>query len=224
MPACPCRTGPGVPGLLAAADVRQTDEEFLATAELVAAVAPGGREAVREAVAELLPRRLDVLRAWDATAVQTVPLEPQIVQSARRGEPQVEVVDVTAPEDAVPAASAAPAAEDRSAPAVTVTDAADAGEETERHWSGYVEWFHPHHWDGRAKAGVALDQGNTDQSDYSLAIEVSPAPQWRLGPGWQDRVLLHREQWQCDARPLVGRGARRAPDGRRLELLCRLHL
>lgn len=110
--------------LLAAADVRQTDEEFLATAELVAAVAPGGREAVREAVAELLPRRLDVLRAWDATAVQTVPLEPQIVQSARRGEPQVEVVDVTAPEDAVPAASAAPAAEDRSAPAVTVTDAA----------------------------------------------------------------------------------------------------
>lgn len=83
----------------------------------------------------------------------------------------------------------------------------DAGEETERHWSGYVEWFHPHHWDGRAKAGVALDQGNTDQSDYSLAIEVSRP----LNGGWgldgkteyyytENNGNVTRDRWLVEAR------------------------
>lgn len=163
--------------LLAAADVRQDDTEFLETANLVAAVAPGGRRDVRDAVAELLPRRLDVLSVWDETAVDAVPLEPEIVQAARRGRPQVTVVDD--PSGAPSADRPEPAFEDESDPA-GAPDAQGVADDGARHWPGGIDWLHPHHWDGRAKAGVALDRGNTDQSDYSLALEFSRP----LNGGW----------------------------------------
>lgn len=194
--------------LLAAADVRQDDAEFLETANLVAAVAPGGRADVRAAVAELLPRRLDVLSVWDETAVETVPLEPEIVQAARRGRPWVDIVDNPS---APPQADGTPATADRMAGAAGVSgDAAreDDGESDRvRHWRGRADWFHPYHWDGRAKAGIALDRGNTDRSDYSLALEFSRP----LNGGWgfdgkteydytESDGTVTRDRWLVEAR------------------------
>jgi|GEM_PF-1558077 len=188
--------------LLAAADVRQDDTEFLETANLVAAVAPGGRRDVRDAVAELLPRRLDVLSAWDETAVDAVPLEPEIVQAARRGRPQVTVVDE--PSDVTPGRAPEPAADDAG------DDAGGADPETDdavEHWRGQADWLHPYHWDGRAKAGIALDRGNTEQSDYALALEFSRP----LNGGWgfdgkteyeytESEGDVTRDRWLVEAR------------------------
>lgn len=192
--------------LLAAADVRQDDAEFLETANLVAAVAPGGRGDVRDAVAELLPRRLDVLSAWDETAVDTVPLEPEIVQAARLGRPRVDVVDNP------PDTSADPVGGDGAGRSAETAAAAADGEGDEaagdvRHWRGRADWFHPHHWDGRAKAGIALDRGNTDRSDYSLALEFSRP----LNGGWgfdgkteydytESDGSVTRDRWLIEAR------------------------
>lgn len=189
--------------LLAAADVRQDDEEFLATADLIATVTPGGRSDVRAAVAELLPRRLDVLRAWDQTARDTVALEPEIVQAARRGTPQVSIVD--APE--TDGERVAP-------PSVTEADGiegqagtAEAAPEEVRHWAGRMDWLHPYHWDGRAKAGLAIDSGNTDQTNYSMALEFSRP----LNGGWgfdgkteyfytENAGNVTRDRWLVEAR------------------------
>ncbi len=189
--------------LLAAADVRQDDEEFLATADLIATVTPGGRSDVRAAVAELLPRRLDVLRAWDQTARDTVALEPEIVQAARRGTPQVSIVD--APE--TDGERVAP-------PSVTEADGtegqagtAEGAPEEVRHWAGRMDWLHPYHWDGRAKAGLAIDSGNTDQTNYSMALEFSRP----LNGGWgfdgkteyfytENAGNVTRDRWLVEAR------------------------
>mgnify|MGYP001255983953 CR=1 FL=1 len=192
--------------LLAAADVRQDDEEFLATADLIATVTPGGRSDVRAAVAELLPRRLDVLRAWDQTARDTVPLEPEIVQAARRGTPQVTIVDAPDTDDeTVAAPSGAGTTEHDSG-----TDTVEPGEvEAPRtaHWPGRMDWLHPYHWDGRAKAGLAVDSGNTDQTNYSMALEVSRP----LNGGWgfdgkteyfytESDGNVTRDRWLVEAR------------------------
>jgi len=191
--------------LLAAADVRQDDAEFLETANLVAAVAPGGRNDVREAVAELLPRRLDVLAAWDETAVDPVPLEPQIVQAARRGRPQVDIVDNPSDEPAGTVSRTGAGRTADTAAAGAEGDDDEAG--TVRHWRGRADWFHPYHWDGRAKAGIALDRGNTDRSDYSLALEFSRP----LNGGWgfdgkteydytESDGTVTRDRWLVEAR------------------------
>lgn len=189
--------------LLAAADVRQDDEEFLATADLIATVTPGGRSDVRAAVAELLPRRLDVLRAWDQTARDTVALEPEIVQAARRGTPQVSIVDAPETDDE----RVAPASGAGADSAGSDTGAAEAEPDEVRHWPGRMDWFHPHHWDGRAKAGLAIDSGNTDQTNYSMALEVSRP----LNGGWgfdgkteyfytENAGNVTRDRWLVEAR------------------------
>lgn len=190
--------------LLAAADVRQSDAEFLETAELIAAVAPGGRSEVRAAVAELLPRRLDVLRAWDATPRDTVPLEPEIVQAARRGTPQVEIVDD--PGVIGTADSARPAADEAGSVATADTEVETEVDAQARRWR-FADWLHPSHWDGRAKVGLAVDRGNTDQSDLAMALEFNRP----LNGGWgfdgkteyyhtENAGNVTRDRWLVEAR------------------------
>jgi putative salt-induced outer membrane protein YdiY len=172
--------------LLGAADARQSDAEFLETANLLATVAPGGRSDVIAAVAELAPRRMDVLEAWSEMA------EPAAVTAA------------AGPVDA--GAWIAEAEAESAAAARTPAGTAETAG-TVRHWHGYADWFHPYHWDGQAKLGLAIDSGNTEQSDYNLAVELSRP----LNGGWgfdgkleyyytENSGHVTRDRWLVEAR------------------------
>ena len=145
--------------LLEAADRQQSDVEFLETADLLASVTPGGRETVMAAIAELAPRRLGLVESWSASAH---PGEPVLVTHAGG-------VNLSGPEDETRPVGATP------------ETANDTGVTRRvRHWGGATDWLHPYHWDGRVKLGLAIDQGNTDQTDYNLALEFRRP----LNGGW----------------------------------------
>ncbi|WP_203294764.1 DUF481 domain-containing protein [Maricaulis parjimensis] len=139
--------------LIEAADARQSDAEFLETAELLASVVPGGRDAIIAAIAELAPRRMDVMASWTTA---TAPGE-----IAHLAGPLLEG-------ETGPAGSDQPAGDDTGV------------REGVQHWSGAVDWLHPYHWNGRVKLGLAIDQGNTEQTDYNIALEFRRP----LNGGW----------------------------------------
>lgn len=148
-----CRT------LLEAADARQSDAEFLETADLLASVVPGGREEILAAVAELTPRRLGLIETWSTSVA------PGELARLTRPAPEGAVI----PEDETSPAGAAS------------TSANDTGvTRPVSHWDGAMDWLHPYHWDGRVKLGLAIDQGNTEQTDYNLALEFRRP----LNGGW----------------------------------------
>lgn len=143
--------------LLVAADRTQSDEDFLETLELLAALTPGGRMDVQAAVAELSPRRLDLLEGW------VVPAEVSPV-----------LADASVTLDDAATGQGVASAQPVAAGTPPRTAAHDD------RWSGLAEWVHPAHWDGRVKLGLAIDQGNTDQTDYNVALELRRP----LNGGW----------------------------------------
>ena len=122
--------------LLEAADARQSDAEFLETADLLASVVPGGREEILAAVAELTPRRLGLIETWSTSVA------PGELARLTRPAPDGALI----PEDDTDPASANPASENDTGVTRPVS-----------HWDGAMDWLHPYHWDGRVKLGLAID-------------------------------------------------------------------
>ncbi len=143
--------------LLEAADARQSDAEFLETADLLASIVPGGRVEILAAIAEITPRRLDLVETWSAEPV------PGELEAVSRPAMPADREDDTRPDGAYP-----------------VSDNDTGVISAANHWDGAMDWLHPYHWDGRVKLGLAIDQGNTDQTDYNLALEFSRP----LNGGW----------------------------------------
>ena len=146
--------------LLEAADARQSDAEFLETADLLASIVPGGRVEVLAAIAEIAPRRLDLVGTWSTASAPG------------------ELARLTRPQTGLPADREGEMRPDGAHPAAINDTGVMAA--SVPHWDGAMDWLHPYHWDGRVKLGLAIDQGNTDQTDYNLAVEFRRP----LNGGW----------------------------------------
>lgn len=173
--------------LLVAADETQDDGEFVATANLVAGVAPGGMADVLTTLSEIAPARIALFDAPPADGTEPVVVADTVV---------------TAP-DAATAGDAAGAHEETS------------GVASRSRWGRTVGWVAPDRWDGRIKFGIRLDRGNTELSDYSFALELDREFErgWNLDSKLEyfyteGETGVTRDNWLVEAR-----GERETVDG-----------
>ncbi|RKR03950.1 DUF481 domain-containing protein [Maricaulis maris] len=142
--------------LIRAADRQQSDGDFRKTVELIADVAEGGEAEVLAAIADIAPRREALLADW------------------REPVPDAAMTQASA-------AMAPPLSDD----AVIRLDPAPA-EPGPEGWSPVgklaeaMAWIEPEEWSGRARFGVTIDSGNTEQTDYNFAVELDR----ELEGGW----------------------------------------
>jgi len=141
--------------LLLAAHRHQGANEFLATAELVASVTPGGRADVYMAVAEAMPQRLNLVSGW-----RNAPVTPSAADSSAASN-----ADSDGPERSIGGAPVA-------------MENAPGGSGGWLSRPVYNAQAGP--WRGNVSFGVQIDQGNTDLADFTVGFELDKA----LARGW----------------------------------------
>lgn len=168
--------------LLAEADRRGIDEaRFVETADMVAVLVEGGRAAVHADVLAHLPDRASALSAW--------PLPDPAP------EPQP-----------APAAPPEPDAEPRSLGGAPV--ALSGAPEGSGGWlAAPIRALHGENWSGHIRAGVQVEEGNSELVDFSFAVELDrQLPRgWRLDNQFEYFLTEHgdrtsRDNWLAESR------------------------
>lgn len=166
--------------LLAEADRRGIDEaRFVETADMVAVLVEGGRAAVHADVIAHLPDRASALSDWPLP-------EPE-------------------PEPA-PAATPEPDAEPRSLGGAPV--ALSGAPEGSGGWlAAPIRALHGENWSGHIRAGVQVEEGNSELVDFSFAVELDrQLPRgWRLDNQFEYFLTEHgdrtsRDNWLAESR------------------------
>lgn len=171
---------PAYRNLLAEADRRGIDEAmFVETADMVAVLVEGGRAAVHADVIAHLPDRASALSDW--------PLPEPAPQPA-------------------PAATPEPDAEARSLGGAPV--ALSGAPEGSGGWlAAPIRALHGENWSGHIRAGVQVEEGNSELVDFSFAVELDrQLPRgWRLDNQFEYFLTEHgdrtsRDNWLAESR------------------------
>ena len=171
---------PAYRNLLAEADRRGIDEAmFVETADMVAVLVEGGRAAVHADVIAHLPDRASALSDW--------PLPDPAPQPA-------------------PAVTPEPDAEPRSLGGAPV--ALSGAPEGSGGWlAAPIRALHGENWSGHVRAGVQVEDGNSELVDFSFAVELDrQLPRgWRLDNQFEYFLTEHgdrtsRDNWLAESR------------------------
>ena len=166
--------------LLAEADRRGIDEaRVVETADMVSVLVEGGRAAVHADVIAHLPDRASALSDWPLP-------EPE-------------------PEPA-PAATPEPDAEPRSLGGAPV--ALSGAPEGSGGWlAAPIRALHGENWSGHIRAGVQVEEGNSELVDFSFAVELDRqlSRGWRLDNQFEYFLTEHgdrtsRDNWLAESR------------------------
>ena len=130
--------------LAEAADRQDDDARFLETADMVAVLVEGGRAAVHAEILARLPHRASAVADW--------PLPDPAASS-----------DI--------AAAPAPAEEHRDLGGAPV-DLAGAPDGSGGWLAGSIQMLQPDSWAGHVRAGIQLERGNSDLTDFTFAFEL----------------------------------------------------
>ncbi|WP_430430644.1 DUF481 domain-containing protein [Oceanicaulis sp.] len=173
---------PAYRNLLAEADRRDIDDaRFLETADMVAVLVPGGRAAVHADVIAHLPSRAGALSDW--------PLPEPAPEGER-----------------APAADAEPEHEQRSLGGAPV--ALSGAPEGSGGWlAAPIRALHGELWSGQIRAGVQVENGNSELIDFSFAVELDrQLPHgWRVDNQFEYFLTEHgdrtsRDNWLAESR------------------------
>lgn len=173
---------PAYRNLLAEADRRGIDDtRFVETADMVAVLVPGGRAAVHADVLAHLPDRASALSDW--------PLP----------EPEPEA-------DPAPESVSAPEPEHRSLGGAPV--ALSGAPEGSGGWlAAPIRALHGELWSGHIRAGVQVENGNSELIDFSFAVELDrQLPHgWRVDNQFEYFLTEHgdrtsRDNWLAESR------------------------
>lgn len=168
--------------LLEEADRRGvSDAYFQETADMVAVLVEGGRAAVHADVLAHMPGRASALSDWPLPAPEPTP----------------------APEPAAPPAAEA---EHRSLGGSPV-DLAEAPDGSGGWLAGPIQALHGENWSGHIRAGVQVEEGNSELVDFSFAVELDrQLPRgWRLDNQFEYFLTEHgdrtsRDNWLAESR------------------------
>ena len=140
--------------LLAEAAERQNDDaRFLETADMVAVLVEGGRAAVHADILAHLPHRASAVADWPLPEPAATP------DPAAAPEPQPEHRDL----------GGAP------------IDLSEAPEGSGGWLAGSIRRLRPDSWAGHVRAGIQLERGNSELTDFTFAIELDR----ELEDGWR---------------------------------------
>ena len=132
--------------LAEAADRQDDDARFLETADMVAVLVEGGRAAVHADILAHLPHRASAVAGWPLPAVT----------------------------DAAPAGPASPPAEHAEHRSLGGAPIALGGApEGSGGWlAGSIRMMRPDSWAGHVRAGIQLERGNSELTDFTFAVEL----------------------------------------------------
>ncbi|WP_417494168.1 DUF481 domain-containing protein [Maricaulis sp.] len=140
--------------LLAEAAERQDDDaRFLETADMVAVLVEGGRAAVHADILAHLPHRAGAVADW--------PLPDPVAAPA-------------------PASTPVPQPEHRDLGGAPI-DLSEAPEGSGGWLAGSIRMLRPDSWAGHVRAGLQLERGNSELTDFTFAIELDR----ELEHGWR---------------------------------------
>ncbi|SDM29018.1 DUF481 domain-containing protein [Maricaulis salignorans] len=130
--------------LAEAADRQDDDARFLETADMVAVLVEGGRAAVHADILARLPHRASAVADWPLPA------------------------PAASPEGA---AAPAPQPEHRSLGGAPI-DLSEAPEGSGGWLAGSIRMLRPDSWAGHIRAGIQLERGNSELTDFTFAFEL----------------------------------------------------